>query len=337
MSRRATLILRWTLGGAAFGFCFPLIAVLAASLEPSLESLIALHADQPVLWVVDLAPLVLAGAGVIVGIQHARVDAALTATDQQVKERTRKLEAAKESLTELMASKDQFVAMVSHEVRNPLTAVMGFAEELRDGASLFTQIEVAELAGMMADQSMEISNIIEDMLVAARADMGSLTIVPGRTLLSEQVAMVVKACVCAALVRDTITVVAEPVVAWADEARVRQIVRNLLSNAVRYGGDAIEVVVSERNGVATICVCDDGVGVPAEQREQIFEAYQQVKGGTKVAGSVGLGLHVSRTLARTMGGELLYRYEGGRSVFELTLPLAELLTDIPAGGELASA
>ncbi len=75
----------------------------------------------------------------------------------------------------------------------------------------------------------------------------------------------------------------------------------------------------------------------AEQREQIFEAYQQTKGGVKVAGSVGLGLHVSRTLARTMGGDLSYRYEDGRSVFELTLPRVVTPVDESTSSQLAPA
>lgn len=320
MSRRTTIVLRWTLGGAAFGFLFPLVAWLIAGGGYSPEAISSGHLTQPVLWIVDLAPLVLAGAGALVGLQHARVDAALRATDQQVKDRTAQLKSAYDRLEDLMASKDRFVAMVSHEVRNPLTVVMGFAEELRTGLDNFSHDEVTDLAGVISDQSMEIANIIEDMLVAARADMGGLTIVPEETDLVAQAELVVRACVCAAPIRESIEMIMAPTKAWADPGRVRQVVRNLITNAVRYGGDQIYMVVSQHDEGASICVCDNGSGIPVEEREAVFEAYQQSTAVPKVAGSVGLGLHVSRTLARAMGGDLTYRYDDGHSIFELTLP-----------------
>jgi len=210
--------------------------------------------------------------------------------------------------------------MVSHEVRNPLTMVMGFAGELRDGTEQFTPDEVSDLAGLMADQTMEISNIFEDILVVACADMGSLTIVPAETDLNAEVDLVVRACVCAASIRDSIDVRATPSLAWADAGRVRQIVRNLISNAVRCGGDRVSVVVTQNGYEASISVCDDGEGVPQADRARLFGAFQQSDTGRQVSGSVGIGLHVSRMLARAMGGDLAYRYENGASSFELTLP-----------------
>ncbi len=320
MERRTRLLVRWAVAGGAFGLLFPIVAWLIAGGGFTPSAIAEGHAAQSVLWIVDMAPFVLAGAGALIGAQHARVDAALTATDQQVKDRTAELRTAYDRLEQLMISKDRFVAMVSHEVRNPLTVVMGFAEELRDGTQRFTTDEISDLAGLMADQSMEISNIIEDILVVARADMGSLTIAPCETDLAEEVAMVVRACVCAAPVRDSIEVKTTPTVAWADPGRVRQIIRNLITNAVRYGGDRISLIVTQNGDEASISVCDDGAGIPEEDRKRLFGAFEQASGGPKVSGSIGIGLHVSRTLARAMAGDLTYRYENGHSIFELTLP-----------------
>lgn len=323
MSRRSKLIFRWALGGAVFGLLFPIVALFTAADGVDWTSILLAHSHQPVLWIVDLAPIVLAGAGVAVGIQHARVDEALILTDQKVRERTAELSGAYRKLEDLMASKDQFVAMVSHEVRNPLAVVMGFAEELKNNAFRFSADEVADLAGVMADQSLEISNIIEDILVAARSDKAALSIALEEADLREQADLVLRGFVGAEDIRDAIEVDSGSAVALADPARVRQIIRNLLSNAVRYGGEKISISVEARANRAVVEVRDNGKGIPEKYRDSVFEAYSQAERSHKVSGSVGLGLHVARTLARAMQGDLTYRYEDGMSVFELALPPSE--------------
>ena len=112
---------------------------------------------------------------------------------------------------------------------------------------------------------------------------------------------------------------AGPVVAWADPLRLRQILRNLLSNAERYGGTNVEIEVEHLNRFVVVRVRDDGTGVPPEHREAIFEPYVRGGGDSALPGSLGLGLAVSRRLARLMGGDLTYRWDGS-SIFELTLP-----------------
>jgi signal transduction histidine kinase len=110
--------------------------------------------------------------------------------------------------------------------------------------------------------------------------------------------------------------------ALADPARVRQIVRNLVSNAIRYGGDHVLVSLSSDAGSARVAVCDDGPGVPPDQADRIFEPYHRSHITNGLTAPVGLGLTVSRKLARLMDGDLVYRRERGSSVFELTLPCA---------------
>ncbi len=116
------------------------------------------------------------------------------------------------------------------------------------------------------------------------------------------------------------TTVLEPARAWADATRVRQILRNLLTNAFRYGGNSVEISVRHLNGSVRITVSDDGPGIPVGDREQIFQPYQRAHNATGQPASVGLGLTISRQLARLMGGDLTYRHEEGRSSFDLALP-----------------
>lgn len=114
-----------------------------------------------------------------------------------------------------------------------------------------------------------------------------------------------------------------PVIAMADRARLRQIVRNLLTNAFRYGGSQVSLAVAAENGSALLSVTDDGSGLSPDEWERIFEPYYRAHSRGTVTGSIGLGLSVSKRLAEAMDGSLGYRFEDGLSIFELALPSAE--------------
>jgi signal transduction histidine kinase len=221
-------------------------------------------------------------------------------------------------LTKLIADKDRFVATVSHELRTPLTTIMGYSDLLRSEASDFSQEERNEMVDTIAREASELSNLIQDLLVAARATDGSLTVAEVRVNLKAQTTQVIES-----PEPDTSTsvkIVGETTLATGDPMRVRQILRNLISNAIKYGGSKIEVRVQGGEQQVSILVADDGRGVDAEHRDLIFEPYEALKTAEAMPGSMGLGLAVSRTLARLMGGDVTYRYDNGESLFELTLP-----------------
>ncbi|MDP9143585.1 MAG: ATP-binding protein, partial [Actinomycetota bacterium] len=125
------------------------------------------------------------------------------------------------------------------------------------------------------------------------------------------------------------------VLAWADPLRCRQIIRNLLTNAIRYGGDRIAIMVqASQGGLAQILVADDGQGVKPAESELIFERYYRSQQSPTQPGSVGIGLAVSRQLAEMMDGTLRYVGSSDESRFELSLPLST--TDDPQGILIAS-
>ena len=108
---------------------------------------------------------------------------------------------------------------------------------------------------------------------------------------------------------------------WADPLRFRQIVRNLLTNANRYGGEEVWIEVGEREDQVVIAVVDNGNGVPPRLASRIFEAYERGhETSSAQPGSVGLGLAVSRRLAGLMNGTLEYHRADGLTRFELSLP-----------------
>lgn len=225
---------------------------------------------------------------------------------------------AREGLAELAESKDRFIATVSHELRTPLSAVVGFAGELADGLDDFTRDEIMEIVALISSQSIEVAHLVEDLLTAERASSGNLTVKPAVIDLHEQVRSIVES------LRDgtEATVEGEPVRAWADTIRTRQIVRNLLTNAHRYGGERVLVSVSTRDDQALLVVSDNGAGVTGMDADHIFDPYYRSQSDDTRPDSVGLGLAVARQLARLMDGDLVYRRRKGWTRFELTLPVA---------------
>lgn len=238
----------------------------------------------------------------------------------------------------LVLSKHQFLASISHEIRTPLTAVLGFSEVLREDPGDLGPGGV-EMINLVAERAREISDIVEDLLVAARADMNALNVVREGVVLREQVEHVVAA-------RSSRTPLSiDPgggdVVAVADGNRVRQIIRCLLSNAARYGGDQIEVRVGHNHGRATLTVADDGPGVPPGHERNIFEAFHRATSDDDKTQAVGLGLYVAYQLARLVDGGRTYDRRSGWTMFELELPNAvcepeRSLLEEPAHDEAAS-
>jgi signal transduction histidine kinase len=226
---------------------------------------------------------------------------------------------ARRELERLGRSKDELIASVSHELRTPLTAVVGLSAELSEGLETFEAAVVTDLLGMIHRQSQDVAHIVEDLLVAARSSIGVLTII------SEPVDLALEVLRCVTdfgfAEHPGLTVEASSVVALADPARLRQILRNLLTNAFRYGGDQIAIRTRRNGDQAVVSVSDDGPGVSEEMREAIFEPFTRAHAQTTMPGAVGVGLTVSRELAHLMGGELSY-YDRGVSVFELSLQLA---------------
>lgn len=220
-----------------------------------------------------------------------------------------------EAMSRLVKSKDEFIARVSHELRTPLTAVVGLTSEMSSMNSMSAN-ERAELLDLVAGQAAEMSYIIEDLLVAARAEMGTVAIDPTTVDLDHELRATVDGLgVHVADLPDEIPHI------HADPNRVRQILRNLLTNADRYGGSRRRVLAGEFHDRVWLEVRDDGEGVPAEMSEQIFDPYITAHAG--MSGSVGLGLSVARQLASMMGGSLTYQRDGGETVFRLELPSAE--------------
>lgn len=251
--------------------------------------------DGSTIWVQDTATAVRDDKGTVIYTEGALIDV------------TEKVEAKK--------AKDEFLATISHELRNPLAVVLGLGEELATNYESFTDDDRRDMANLIARQADDASWIIEDLLIAYQDDVGKVSVSRRDFDITKEAERVLE-------VVDypiDIRVDAEESRIFADPRRTRQILRNLVSNALRYGGDLVTMYVGSADGHVMVKVCDSGAEIPQAEVDQIFEPF--VRGeGDQVTASVGLGLSVARTLSELMGGSLEYRYEGSMSCFVLTLP-----------------
>ncbi|MDH5294946.1 MAG: GAF domain-containing sensor histidine kinase [Acidimicrobiia bacterium] len=228
------------------------------------------------------------------------------------------LESKHQQLEEVMRLRETFLATVSHELRTPLSAVVGYVEILADPTCEIDDDDRREILATVGRQAGDVASLVEDLLVAAKAESGELRVQNVPVDLVAQTAQVLEGLNNKNVNR--IMVEHGVAVGIGDPVRVRQIVRNLVTNAFRYGGPNITLSTRTVADSAILEVADDGPGVRTEDEDLIFEPFRQSAG--TVSGSVGLGLSVSRLLAERMNGSLTYVRHSDLSVFKLAIPAA---------------
>lgn len=237
------------------------------------------------------------------------------------------VEDRREAETELerqMARREQLIASVSHELRTPMASVVGFADELLERPEDFEEDERRELLEMIRSQSVDVANILDDLLVKARADFNDVAV-----LCTEVDVGLLAKRLLEELGMQRITHDLEGLLVWADSTRLRQILRNLLTNAARYGGSKVRIVGEVIEGMAYISVRDNGEPLDLDTSRNIFEAFERAHNASGVTASVGLGLTISRQLAQAMDGEIWYAHDGHEAAFTLALPATKPNPSLP--------
>lgn len=304
----------------------PVVVITADVSHEAKRRALALGATDFLTKPIDVIEVVLRVANLVrTRFLYRELREARTTLELTVEERTAELSEANRRLSQLIRTKDEFIASVSHELRTPLSVVVGLAAELRDQGDHFDDKEYDELLDMVVDQSNDVAAIIEDLLVAARADIGTLTIAPREITLASVVERALAPVPPDQRARVEIDL--GVVFLEADPIRLTQILRNLITNAVRYGGRQAGISAAVEGDMASIDVWDNGEPLEEEARKRIFEAYYSAHPAHGQPAAVGLGLTVSRNLAQRMGGDLSYEHDGRRSIFHLSLPLAALVSE----------
>ena len=216
----------------------------------------------------------------------------------------------------VIASKDEFVTNLSHELRTPLTGVYSSALALDEGA-LADPATAAELTGLIVSDAAELSRMVDDLITAGQIETDSVVLTIDEMDIAPEIETAIEPFV---RIGATITYTPEGHTAVADRLRFRQIVRNLVSNAVKHGGPNIEVFTELGSGTVSLFVMDDGDGIDDDRLTRLFDRYQHEGSDPLLQGSVGMGLAVARSLAVGMGGNLTYTRTNGLTYFVLRLP-----------------
>ena len=224
-------------------------------------------------------------------------------------------------------SKSDFLAVMSHELRTPLNAIAGYAQLFTMDVLGAVNEKQRDAIERIARNQAHLSTLVEDHLGYTRTEAGQTSVRRERVAVSDALASI-ETYIGPATREKRLKLekqrVSRSIAVMADPDRVRQIVLNFLSNAIKYTpeGGRIRVGVEVEGDRTRISVSDTGIGIPEDQIDRVFEPFYQVdRGKTRRFPGVGLGLTIARALARKRGGNVtLQRAEGGGTIATLELP-----------------
>jgi signal transduction histidine kinase/ActR/RegA family two-component response regulator len=253
----------------------------------------------------------------------------------QIREHIRQQAAAEAALREADRRKDEFLATLAHELRNPLAPLRTGLSVLKSRPS--DERLAGRVVGVMDRQLVMLVRLIDDLLDVARISSGKIELVREPVDLRQIVEVALEGCAPAIeAAHHTLSVQLPPEPVWVlgDRARLVQVVGNLVNNASKYTpeGGRIEVGVDGESAEARVRVTDSGVGIAPEMLERVFDMFTQVEGSLyRAQGGLGLGLSLVRSLTEMHGGRVEAHSDGpGRgSVFTVHLPRTDVLA-VPA-------
>jgi signal transduction histidine kinase len=229
-----------------------------------------------------------------------------------------------EELRRLSALRADFVSLVSHELRSPMASVIGSAKTLRDRWRELSPERRASFLALIEHETKRLAELVSDVLDTSRIESGSFSYSFADVDIGE---LVQESAAAAESGQDEVRIVASvhrplPLVR-GDRERLRQVVTNLLDNAVKYSpaGGEVEVEALAENGRINVEVRDRGPGVAPENQQLIFEKFGRVSGEQSKPGT-GLGLFIARSIAQAHGGSLeVHSRPGSGAVFRLAIPV----------------
>ncbi|WP_247843086.1 hybrid sensor histidine kinase/response regulator [Pseudomonas sp. MWU12-3103b] len=241
------------------------------------------------------------------------------------------LQSTQLELEQAVRMRDDFMSIVAHEVRTPLNGLI-LETQLRkmhlarDNAAAFTLDKMHAMVDRDERQIKSLIRLIEDMLDVSRIRTGKLSIRPNRFDLTQLVSNLLQnfAQQIEAAETEVSFTAPQPVEGYWDEFRIEQVVSNLLTNALRYGGRSpIQVRVYREGDEARVEVQDRGIGISEENQKRIFQQFERVSAKTVVAG-LGLGLFISEQIVAAHGGSIVVESQINEgALFRVCLPIQE--------------
>lgn len=266
-------------------------AVLATPLEwgDQLLGVVAFHSKTPRKWTdSDVALIEAAAREVSIALNHAR-------------QFSDAVEAA-EKLKRVDEMRSDFVTMVSHELRSPMTVVAGIADILKKRQAALTQEQRSELIDTLGREARRLTRLVSEVLDLEAIDQGGMELQLGEVDLAE---LAREAVTDAGLAdRTDLSVGRGNAVVTADSDRVKQVLLNLLSNAAKFSDAPIHVTVSPEKDAVRVAVSDEGPGISADDQARLFQRFTRLESTTRRKPGSGLGLYLSRSIVDAHGGEI---------------------------------
>jgi signal transduction histidine kinase len=224
-------------------------------------------------------------------------------------------------LIELDQLKDRFLAVTSHEIRGPLTTIITGVDMIRRRSDRLSPENRDNILEAVANQSQQLARLVDDLLLTSQLQSGQLAIQLEWAELEETVEQALHAAAPRRRAHQ-LEVFVEPVTCRLDSARISQIVRNLVENAYKYTPDRTRVSVSGRTiaGGINLLIVDDGPGIPADKRDQLFEAFSRVEETATGQDGIGLGLFVVSHLVTAMDGRIDLNASSKGTGFNIYIP-----------------
>ena len=241
-------------------------------------------------------------------------------------------------LRELNRLQDEFISMVSHDFRTPLTSIVGYSELLT--ANRFSPAAAASAVERIHRSALDLSRMVDDLLDITRLNAGRLQLKLDRFDINLLVRHAVETTsVVSARHQLSIEAPSEPLWAVVDQLRIGEVLNNLIGNAVRYSpdGGVVTIRVRGNDDVVTIAVVDRGVGIPHEEQSHIFDRYYRGSNVKDVVSGTGLGLAICRGLVQAHGGQIWVESEGRGhgSQFSFVIPRFNGENQPPSDGAVA--
>lgn len=231
-----------------------------------------------------------------------------------------------ERLEKLDQEKDEFVSMVSHELRGPLTVIKGWISMILEGALGDLEEKQREYLTISQNNVERLFTLVEDLLTVSRAESGHLDIIPEELSLGRLVEEMATGIAAIAQEREiTLNVQVDPDLPriQADPMRIEQVIANLISNALKFTppGETVSIRIGAKDGGVITEISDTGAGIPASDQDRLFQKFFRSSSGRGKIPGTGLGLAISKAIAEGHGGRVGFTsVEGEGSTFWLWLP-----------------
>lgn len=228
---------------------------------------------------------------------------------------------------ELEKRRNEFISVVVHELKTPLTSLKGYAQLLHKKNIKAGDEQSAQMTERMNSQVDKLTNLINDLLDATRITNGQLSLHQERFQFDELVGEIIPELQLSTESQTIYRKGKSRQTVWGDRMRIGQVITNLLTNAIKYAPqtDRIQVKTTVANNTITFCVQDFGPGIPKELQEKVFKPFFRIeKAGYVSAPGLGLGLHIASEIIRQHKGSLWVESEEGKgATFCFTLPVCQ--------------